>query len=211
MNPPRLYLMRHGHSQFQATYDVSGVAPGIEDARLTERGQAQVRAAAEVVGQLAPDLIVTSPFTRTIDTALGVAPPTTPVLVDAVVRERLNDASDVGSPASVLAAAYPMLEFAHLDEEWWAAGGVPDERGVPVETHAAVSLRAEAFLDWLRPREERSVLLVSHLGFIRLLSGIDAANCVRVRSGSRAGRALAVHALQRALRCALEARDGGAP
>jgi len=176
---PRLYLLRHGQSEYQATYDITGVDPGIEDPRLTELGRAQVRAAAEAVRQLDLDLIVASPFTRTLDTALGVSEDgAIPIVVDSTVRERLSDSSDVGRPASVLAGAYPMLDVAHLEEVWWTGGGVPDESDVLVESHAHMAMRVSAFLEWLRVREERSVLLVSHQGFIRSLSGISPENCV---------------------------------
>lgn len=176
---PHLYLLRHGQSEFQATYDVTGVDPGIEDARLTELGWEQARAAAEAVRPLEVDLIVASPFTRTLDTALTVAGDgATPIRVDANVRERQSDPSDVGRPASVLAGEYPMLDLGHLEEVWWTGGGVPDRLGVLVESHAHMGRRVDAFLEWLRGREERSVLLVSHQGFIRSLSGITPENGV---------------------------------
>jgi len=179
MRIPHLYLLRHGQSEYQATYDTTRVDPGIEDPRLTELGRAQVRTAAEAVRPLEVDLIVASPFTRTLDTALGVAEDgAVPVVVDAMVRERLSDSSDVGRHASVLAREYPMLDVAHLEEAWWTGGGVLDAAGVLVEPHAHMATRVDASLEWLRNREERSVLLVSHLGFIRSLSGITPENGV---------------------------------
>jgi glucosyl-3-phosphoglycerate phosphatase len=174
----RLYVMRHGHSLFQETYEVTGVDPGIEDAGLSERGRAQVQAVAERVARLELDLVVTSPFTRALDTALGVVGESdTPIHVDALVRERLGDACDIGRPASELALAYPKLEFRQLEDVWWSTDGEPDERGVPIEPRAALDARVAAFEDWLATREEQSILLVSHAGFIRGLAGIEPDNC----------------------------------
>lgn len=195
MNTPHLYLLRHGQSEYQATYDTTGVDPGIEDPRLTQLGRAQVRAAAEAARPLEVDLIVASPFTRTLDTALGVSEDgAIPVVVDAMVRERLSDSSDVGRHASVLAREYPMLDLAHLEEVWWTGGGVPDAAGVLVESHAHMAERVAAFLEWLHGREERSVLLVSHHGFIRSLSGITPENGV-LYEFDPAGRSVGVESM----------------
>ena len=176
MRAPNLYLLRHGQSEFQVHFEATGADPGIEDARLTELGWAQARAVAEAVARLEPDLVVSSPFTRTLDTAITVAPDGVPIRVDANVRERQSDPSDVGRPASVLACEYPALEFGHLDEVWWTGGGIPDRLGVLVESHEHMAGRAAAFLKWFAGREERVVLLVSHQGFIRSLSGITPEN-----------------------------------
>lgn len=169
--------------------DLTGVDPGIEDARLTALGWEQARAAAEAVRPLEVDLIVASPFTRTLDTALTVAEASAAlILVDANVRERQSDPSDVGRTASVLADEYPMLDFARLGQFWWTGGGVPDGLGVLVESHAHMARRVVAFLGWLRGRQERSVLLVSHQGFIRSLSGITPENGVVYEFDADRGR-----------------------
>ncbi|MEZ4503240.1 MAG: histidine phosphatase family protein [Dehalococcoidia bacterium] len=174
----RVFLLRHGHSTFQESYEVTNVDPGIIDAPLSDRGRAQVAAAARDVARLAPDLVVTSPLTRAIETTLGVVRDAeVRIRVDPLVRERLGDACDVGRAPTALAEAYPALDFAHLPEVWWHRGP-PDERGLPIEPRELLQQRVDRFRAWLAGREEERILVVSHSGFLRYLSGEQLDNCV---------------------------------
>ncbi|HEY5475187.1 MAG TPA: histidine phosphatase family protein [Tepidiformaceae bacterium] len=178
MSPPQsVYLLRHGESAFNAVYDVTGVDPGIIDARLTERGREQVRALSETVRRLGCELVVTSPLTRAIETALGLfdGPAAPPIVVAALMRERLGDACDIGRPPSALAREFPMLDFRHLPETWWHTGEL-DARGVPIESHEQAKDRIVEFRAWLAGRTEQSILLVGHAGFLYRLGGVDLAN-----------------------------------
>ena len=173
----RLYVLRDGESQFNEAYDATGGDPGIPDAGLTERGRKQASAAGEEIRRVSPQLVVTSPYTRAIDTALAVLPaPKTPLHVKPLVRERVGDACDIGTPASRLADAYPHLDFAHLEEVWWSTDGPTDERGIPIEARERVNERVRQFRAWLATRDESSVLVVSHRGFIHGLAGLELAN-----------------------------------
>ncbi|WP_018349477.1 bifunctional RNase H/acid phosphatase [Longispora albida] len=69
--PTRLILVRHGETAFTA----QGRYSGRGDIPLSERGEAQARAAAERVARLVPDVaaIVSSPLTRTRQTAAAIA------------------------------------------------------------------------------------------------------------------------------------------
>lgn len=176
--PQRVYLLRHGYSTFQERYDVTKIDPGIVDARLTSRGHDQARAVAAQVARLDIELVVTSPLTRAIETMLGVFHdmPMPPVRVDALLRERLGDACDIGRTPQELAREFPGLDFAHLPQRWWYDGPL-DARGVPMEPWLEVEARAERFAAWLRSRSERAVLVVSHHGMLLNLSGSDIANC----------------------------------
>lgn len=179
MSPqPRVYLLRHGYSTWQVQYDLTKADAGIIDAPLSERGREQVRAVASEVARLAVDLVVTSPLTRAIETALGVSGsgPTVPVIVDALLRERLGDSCDIGRSPLVLAREFPTLDFAHLPEPWWYEGPL-DARGIPMEPWPQVEQRVRQFAEWLRPRPERSILVVSHHGLLRSLGGVEVANC----------------------------------
>ena len=67
--PTRIVCIRHGESTFNAAHRATGRDPGHLDARLTERGQAQARAARERLAQIPFELVVTSPLTRAIQTS----------------------------------------------------------------------------------------------------------------------------------------------
>lgn len=174
----RVYLLRHGYSTFQESYDATNEDPGFIDARLAERGHEQVRLAAAAIPNLGIELVVTSPLTRAIQTVLGIfdGTPLPPVLVDARVRERLGDMCDIGRSPAELAEEYPNLDFAHLPERWWYDGPL-DARGVPMEPWPEVEARARQFGDWLRSRPEATILVVSHFGLLRNLGATDIANC----------------------------------
>ncbi len=179
MSPsPRVYLLRHGYSTWQAQYDLTKADAGIIDAPLSERGREQVRAVASEVARLDVDLVVTSPLTRAIETALGVSEggPTVPVIVDALLRERLGDSCDIGRSPGELGRRFPDLDFTHLPEVWWHEGPL-DARGIPMEPWPQVEQRARQFAAWLWSRPERSVLVVSHHGLLGSLGGVEVANC----------------------------------
>ncbi|MPZ99051.1 MAG: histidine phosphatase family protein [Dehalococcoidia bacterium] len=179
MPVPRVHLLRHGHSMWQTDYDITGIDPVVPDARLSERGRDQAAAVAGEVQRLGVKLIVTSPLTRAIETALGVVDPTSraSVVVDSLVRERLGDSCDIGRSPAELACEFPALDFGRLADTWWYTGP-PDGRGIPIESRDRLAERASRFRSWLLTRAERSVLVVSHSDFIRQFAGVRLDNCV---------------------------------
>jgi broad specificity phosphatase PhoE len=163
---------------FQTTYEVTGLDPVIVDAPLSDKGKKQVLELASQVSLLSIDLIVTSPLTRAIETAVGLfgGRPAVPVIVNSLVRERLGDSCDIGRPASVLRAEFPLLNFGDLPERWWHEGP-RDVRGVPVEPRELLRERAGRFREWLLSRRELAILVVSHSDFITSFCGARLANC----------------------------------
>jgi len=73
-----IYLIRHGQSEFNAAYKDDGIDPMIFDAPLTEKGIQQAKNTRAAVLDLGIKLVVASPLTRAIQTALhifeGIAP-----------------------------------------------------------------------------------------------------------------------------------------
>ncbi|WP_017539247.1 histidine phosphatase family protein [Nocardiopsis halophila] len=166
-----VHLLRHGQSAFNAIYDRTGRDPLIVDPELTPLGVSQAAEAAAGVRRLAPDLVVTSPLTRALQTALGAAGGLgVPIVVEALHREHLGNTCDIGRPPRTLAKEFPSLDFGHLPETWWYTGRT-DERGVAVEPEAVLQERVAAFTEWLVHRTERSVrsvrsvLVVGHAEF----------------------------------------------
>lgn len=180
-----MILMRHGQSEFNVVFAESRQDPGIVDPRLTAEGRRQVERALEHLEGQRLRRIVTSPYTRALETAdivargLGL-----PVSVDARVRERAKFACDIGAPRSRLAQDWPALSFATIDEVWWPDGEEPD---------AAVASRCSAFCAAMAACEDwPEVLVVCHWGIILELTGTRATNAQTLRFDPVAGRAEAL-------------------
>src|SRR4051812_4510435 len=95
------HLIRHGQSTFNHAYELTGVDPGHIDAPLTELGHAQVEDARRAMEGVPVDLVIVSPLTRALQTALGVfRGKDVPVLVTCKHRERLESSCDVGRSPS---------------------------------------------------------------------------------------------------------------
>lgn len=183
MSPTRIVCIRHGESTFNAAHRLTGRDPGHVDARLTERGLAQVAAARAALHDIPFDLVVTSPLTRAIQTTKGIfgGHPAEPrILVEVLHRECQESSCDMGRAASVLAAEFPDVAVDHLAEIWWHAEGEPDADGLHVEPRALFDQRVIDFRDWLAARPERTIAVVGHGTFFFHLTGTWLDNCQTV-------------------------------
>ena len=164
-----MILLRHGQSEFNLHFTATRRDPGIADPRLTDLGHVQ---AAEAVRQLASERItriITSPYTRALQTAAPLAKALgVKVFVNPVVRERYGFACDIGTPRTELELAWPEHDFSHIDEVWWPPMA---ESAESVITRAAL-FRAEmaALPDW------SDTLVISHWGFILSFTGKSITN-----------------------------------
>lgn len=175
-----IHLIRHGQSTWNAHYAAFREDGLHFDAPLTDLGRAQVEARRDDLKGESYDLIVTSPLTRAIQTTLGVFAPhldRTPVVVEALHRERLESSCDIGRPASVLAQEFASLAFDHLDEEWWPNGCTPDHRGIRFEPGDRFETRVKSFRRWLASRPVQRIAVVGHGTFFQHLSGKYMSNC----------------------------------
>ncbi|SFG42346.1 histidine phosphatase family protein [Methylobacterium gossipiicola] len=183
MTPTRIVCIRHGESTFNAAHRLTGRDPGHIDARLTERGQAQVAAARQGLHAIPFDLVVTSPLTRAIQTTKGIftGHPAAPrILVEVLHRECQESSCDIGRAASVLAAEFPDVAVDHLPEIWWHAEGEPDADGLHVEPRPLFDDRVTGFRDWLAARPEDTIAVVGHGTFFFHLTGVWLDNCETV-------------------------------
>jgi glucosyl-3-phosphoglycerate phosphatase len=173
----KIYLIRHGQSTFNALYEIDGVDPMHFDARLSPLGHRQVAEARRATSELRVDLVVVSPLTRAIQTALGLfegSPP--PIIVNDLLRERLHCSCDVGRSPPDLKAEFPQLSFDHLDHAWWLHD--KDNRpGIVVEPEDRLARRLGEFSTWITGRPEVSIAVVGHGEFFRRLAGRYLANC----------------------------------
>ncbi len=164
-----MILLRHGQSEFNLHFTATRRDPGIADPRLTELGHAQAVEAAQHLSKQRIARIITSPYTRALQTAAPLARILdVPVLINPIVRERYAFACDIGTPRTELALAWPERDFSGIDEVWWPAIEEPAES---VLGRAAL-FRAEmaALPDWSQ------TVVVSHWGFILSLTGQSVMN-----------------------------------
>lgn len=176
--PKLVHLIRHGQSTFNAAYAVDGIDPLHFDARLTPLGLEQVAAARREAADLAPELIVTSPLTRAIQTAIGIFGDR-PLLVEALHREHCYSSCDIGRPPALLAADYSHLAFDHLAETWWHTAPDANEHGIAIEPLEMLLGRVDDFRRWLIARPEREIAVIGHGTFFWHLTGEKFENCQR--------------------------------
>lgn len=177
-----ILLIRHGQSTFNAHFEATGTDPGHIDARLTELGHRQAaEARAEAARHPRPDLVLASPLTRAIQTALAIYGGTgIPLEVTCRHREHLTHTCDIGRSPAALAADFPGLDFAHLADPWWHTGPL-DHRGLPEEPHEVFAARLADFAAYLADHPAGTIAVVGHGSFFRSLAGRPFANCEIVR------------------------------
>jgi len=175
-----IHLIRHGQSLFNAAFDqVARTDPMLFDAPLSPTGREQAAARRAEAHGLGVEIIVTSPLTRAIETALAVfGADHAPIHVEALHCERLEHSCDVGRSPRELAEAFPGLAFHHLDDPWWHSDG-SHARAIVVEPEPILLGRVERFRAWLGARPERIVAVVGHGTFLHRLTGHHFRNCER--------------------------------
>ncbi|MCC6467580.1 MAG: histidine phosphatase family protein [Alphaproteobacteria bacterium] len=169
-----MILLRHGQSEFNVVYSVTRQDPGIRDPRLTEEGRRQAADTGQALAGQGIRRILASPYTRALETAtiiagqLGLG-----VTVDPVVGERAAFACDVGTPRSHLAERWPAIALDHLDEQWWPS----------LEEHETALLKRCARFRQraLEDAARHELLVVTHWGFIRGLTGQQVKNATWLR------------------------------
>lgn len=174
-----MLLIRHGQSEFNAIYSRTRVDPGIPDPRLTDEGKRQARDAARALAEHGIARLIASPYTRALETATIIASELgLEIEVEPLVRERAAFHCDIGASRVDLARRFPRLAFDHLDDPWWhdhVALGVD-------ESEAQIVARGDLFRARAARLEKRErVCVVTHWGFIRALTGIEAKNGEIVR------------------------------
>jgi broad specificity phosphatase PhoE len=165
-----MHFIRHGQSHFNLGFDQQGRDPQIPDAPLTPYGFNQARNAARQLADKNITRIISSPYTRALQTAttlaeiLGVA-----IHVEPLVGERCLYSCDIGTPASILRRQWQQLDLSALEENWW-----PEMN----ESVAALSWRTESFKQkWGAAASSGGFALVSHWYFLNTLTGHDFDNC----------------------------------
>ena len=154
-------LIRHGSVDYDA-FPGRFRGHGIDLLPLTAGGAAEAEVLANAMAALHVDLILASPMTRSLQTAMiaswriGCR-----VEVELDLHEWVPDRSQMWSGGDVPTAAYE--ELRRFGGEW------PDGEERTWEPHSAVRARVSAVLD--RYRERGTVAVVCHSGVIEALTG----------------------------------------
>ena len=154
-----LYAIRHGETALNAQRIYNGTL----DEPLSAVGEEQARAAAASVAAVPFDQIICSPLSRTRRTCELVNANHVPVLYDARLMER-----EMGSLTS---QPYSMADGRRI----WSYHSDYSEGFAGLESMDSVIARARSVVEELREKYAgRTVLLVTHGGFIRALrSAVD--------------------------------------
>jgi broad specificity phosphatase PhoE len=113
-----IYFIRHGQSEFNAVFN-GNIDPMIFDPRLTKLGFEQAESARVNILKLGINRVITSPFTRAIQTAKIIFDGISPIEVQHGHHELLLHSSDIGRHPSDLKENFPDLAFDHIPHSWW--------------------------------------------------------------------------------------------
>ena len=150
MSASRVVLWRHG----QTDLNIAGRIQGSLDVPLNDSGRSQAQAAAAVLAEYSPSLVVSSPLARAHSTAQALAHS---LDLDVDVDDRLVERDFgrwEGLDRDAIRSGWPE-QFAT-----WTSGGQPE--GLGVETRAAVGERVSAAIDEWAGRAEGTVVVVAH-------------------------------------------------
>ena len=160
-----LHLVRHGEGTHNVTHKYHSEAEF--DAQLTDRGHAQAKRAGQMLRDVPIELVVASPLSRALQTAMGATSehPDAPKLV---VHEACREVMSIGMEpcnrrrlVSELTTRYPIPAYhypaqpADSDSGW---------RGD--ETDPVVLERGRAFLEFLLARPETHIAVFTHQVFL---------------------------------------------
>lgn len=155
------------------------------DALLTEKGMGQARDLHSRTEALRPELLVTSPMRRALQTGLLAFEPHVSndglkVLAHELCHERAGKHTcDKRLPKADLASLFPAVDFEILDSEedpFWGDGSTRED--LP-----SLANRAARFLEWLVSRPERHLAVAAHSAFLlALFNAAMECDCEATRS-----------------------------
>jgi glucosyl-3-phosphoglycerate phosphatase len=175
-----MFFVRHGQSEFNVEFSITGRDPGVRDAPITVRGQKQALGAARHLKGKNITRMMCSPYTRALQTAsiiaehLGIKT----ITAQPLAGERKLYSCDIGTPLSELKKKWPAVDFVKVEkEEWWPASD---------ETEDDIMRRTQGFTTLYGDvTDEATTAIVSHWYFIFTLSGKDTENGQIIRRDTR--------------------------
>lgn len=191
--PKTLILVRHGESTYNLYHEQTHSDPmNLWDAPLTAKGEDQASSLTGFFSCLrsnsqAVQVALTSPLTRSVQTALRAMPPESSAAaeryeVSALLAEHLEASCDIGRTPEELAHDFSCLDFGSLAEVWWY---IPEEfrgNGMTMaksrmlfaedgrrEPRSAFDARVDAAAAMLAGRTERTIAVFGHADFFNTL------------------------------------------
>lgn len=158
----RIYLIRHAQAEHNVKEEYH-----IPDAKLTSLGETQAAQLQRHYPRLSdhstrPQVIFTSPLTRTIQTSkLGFEDKASSCEIIPVPELQENSAMpcDTGSKLEIIRQRFPELDFSGVPADW------NTKRGQWEDSQSALSKRAQKLRNMLATRSEERIALVTHGGF----------------------------------------------
>ncbi|CAK4151358.1 unnamed protein product, partial [Aphanomyces euteiches] len=142
-------------------------------------------------------VVITSPLTRAIETALGGFEGTgIPIQVNPLCREMLDASCDVGRQPAELAREFEArgVDMSKLSEYWWLNTPTDETKIIPhtpkelkalKETMNDMEARVRRFLAEIEALPESTLAVVCHGDFISWLTSTYPANCAIVKTTLR--------------------------
>lgn len=170
-----LHLMRHGQTEmnvFLRSYPENMYKdPLLYDTVLSDEGYKQATHAEQEAAQLfpQPQLIVSSPLTRALQTAeITFRHAQCRRSVCHWASERVYHASDVGTEVSKLKPQWPAWDFAAVPsgEVWWHTHDPQNLKTVSEQSDGEFDIRMRHLVAWLKEQPEDCIALVSHWGVL---------------------------------------------
>jgi len=167
-----VHVIRHGEAQ----HNVSEAYFAKRDTRLTPRGKRQARALRRLFPALNPQVVITSPILRAMQTARAMAPSSTPTVVVPDARERISCSSHLCDLPAAPKRFRRSKQFGAMDWSLVARGvGTGKYEREIVDTDLAswgnIKRRGRELTRFLLDRPEESLAVVSHGGFLMRLTG----------------------------------------
>lgn len=182
-NAKIIHFVRHAQGYHNIDPSIMKQPAGL-DARLTDEGEAQCAQLAQTAAELRPQLIVVSPLTRTMQTALlsfsiQLKQQGVPLVALESVRETVNYLCDARRPLSAIVSQMAEAGVAvdtsagceHEHDELWAAYERKHGTQAAFKAHResadmpGLAARARSAFAWLAARPEREIIIVSHSAF----------------------------------------------
>lgn len=161
MSRKLFYFVRHGESEMNAAHLRQG-----REGKLSEKGREQARATGVRLGNTHFDVMLVSPYERTIETAAiileSVKITKEPEYLELLI-ERRNPTEIVGKSGDSMEVAriIDIIDKSYHDDNF---------RYSDEENFADLKARAKKLLEYLETRQEKTILVVTHSIFLKMVA-----------------------------------------
>jgi len=170
-----IYFIRHGQSEFNAAFKGT-IDPMIFDAPLTKLGLAQATRARDSASRLGITRVITSPFTRAIQTAQTIFDGISPIEVRHGHHELRLHSCDIGRHPHELKVDFPDLVFDHLPRSWWHENS-NTALEIVKEPIDLFQKRISKFVANLNEIDNETIAIVGHGNAFKEIIGFELTNC----------------------------------